>query len=635
MVAANAPEAVVEALGAAWTVYSLYPDPESQPAFRRAVEGLQAATASQVQLEIDVSGFRHDGQPVEVDREGSERFAKRCYLHRLESISLLTAPTAFDVSRLFGLLARDENLGAASGGIEAALRRDGVTALAVVQRAMLRVVGEDEVPDRDQRVQGVLDDGLDPEAFANQLWDEAGGDRERLAELFTERYRETLSIVDDEDVYGREGVVQAFVEAFFHFDEPAQVGIFEVFLGSEVGHDRVFLDQFAGHELAKLAPRLDSQGLALLLDYARVATDQADGRPRELLGILRNPQAMQSVREVAAAKVQERLGDLNKAAEEGLAFLAIVRDQFPDPQRYFYDSLEVFRGLLAVEARDDRFARLMRIWRGKVSNAARRQQFRRAELWLRAVTAHPTYPPERHGEVEEALGQIASPDVMAAVVEASTAAGSLGPDATDPAVRLLRALGPRAVNGLVDLLAEEQDRARRRVLIDVLSQVAVNDRAAIVSRLSDDRWYVVRNLLTILRQSGPVVGDPGYLQTLRHTDSRVRVEAIRALAGGGDAALPHLASALDDGDEKVRQAAAAVATTYRTPGGVKLLEEGLEARLDVADKRRLMDALVDIGTPSALAPVESLAKKRFVFGAAARQLRDAARDALERRSARE
>ena len=112
---ASVSEAIVEALGASWTVHSLYPEPESQPAFRRAVESLQAADIRDVTLDIDVSGFQHDGEPVHVDREGADRFAKRCYLHRIESITLVGSPTAFDVNRFFALLARDEGATAASG----------------------------------------------------------------------------------------------------------------------------------------------------------------------------------------------------------------------------------------------------------------------------------------------------------------------------------------------------------------------------------------------------------------------------------------------------------------------------------------------------------------------------------------
>ena len=627
---------IVEALGTAWTVFSLYPDPEQQPAFRRAVESMHEAVGEEVYLELDSSGFSHLGESVSVDREGSERFAKRCYLHRVESLVVASAPEPSDVARLFASLSKDELASAASGGVEAELRRDGVVAFTVGQRAMLRTIGDEDAPDRDPRVQAVLDEGIDPAAFAQSLIDEAGGETGALVALFYARYHEILSRLVEGDVYGQEGTVQAFVEAFFYLDEPSQLGCFEGFLATDETYDRMFLDQFAGHELAKLAPRLDSQGLALLLDYARVATDQADGRPDELLGILKNPEALHSVREVAAAKVQERLGELNKAIEESAAFLEIVKDKFPDPRRYFYDSLEVFRGLLAVEEREDRFRRIMRVWVGKVTTAVRAQDYRRAELWLRSVTAKPTYDPVRESDVESSLGQIATQEVLSLIVDAASADDGdveKNPQA-ESATRLLRALGPRAVNALVDLLADEDNRSRRRVLVGLLSDVAADDPTPIVDRLSDDRWYVVRNLLTVLRDTSTPTASAAVLAAVDHPDGRVRVEALRAMGTSDPGALARLTKAMRDSDEKVRHAAIGMVAVVAGGGGSAPLVAALGNRgTPQADKLRVIVALGGVEGQQAADALSKVANRKFVFGAQARALKDGAQNALKRRTA--
>ena len=627
------PGAIVEALGTAWTVYALYPDPENQPAFRRAVESLQDAAGEELHLTLDSSGFSHDGESVTTDREAAERFSKRCYLHRVEGLAVIGAPSPRDVERLFAGLAKDETTSGASGGIEAELRRDGVVSFAVAQRSMLRTVGEDEAPDRDSAVQTVLDSSVDPEAFAQSMIDEAGGDAAAVTELFFSRYHEILSRLAEPDVYGREGVVQAFVEAFFYLDEQMQLGVFRRFLDSDETLDRAFLDQFAGHELAKLAPRLDSQGLSLLLDYARVATDQADGRPDELLGILKNPEALHSVREVAAAKVQERLGELTRAAEASSAFLAVVQDKFPDPRRYFYDSLEVFRGLLAVEDRDDRFRRLIRVWVGKVSGSVRASDFRRAELWLRSVTAKTTYPDDRQPIIDSAISQIASAEVLDLIV-ATAADGDQEPEKGSPresALRLLQALGPRATNSLIDLLAEEEDRNRRKLLIGLLTQVAADDPAQIVSRLGDDRWYVVRNLLTVLRETSTQTASEAVLAAVNHPDGRVRVEALRALGTADADAVKRLTRAFGDADEKVRHASIGMLGAAASPDAEAALIIALNDRQTRHnDRLRVVLALGLLNTRQANEALRRIATKRFVFGSQARSLRDAARNAVRR-----
>ena len=54
------------------------------------------------------------------------------------------------------------------------------------------------------------------------------------------------------------------------------------------------------------------------------------------------------------------------------------------------------------------------------------------------------------------------------------------------------------MQGLLDLLADEEDRSRRSVLVALVSQLAPENLDAVASRLSDARWYVARNAVTKL-----------------------------------------------------------------------------------------------------------------------------------------
>ena len=123
------PAAAVDALGTAWTVFNLYPDPADQPAFRRAVEHLQAAASPALRLEIDASGFVHNAEPLAHDREGATRLASQCFLHRVLSVSVEGDVSAEDVARFFGLLSQPEL--AEAGDLGIALLRDGVDSVRV------------------------------------------------------------------------------------------------------------------------------------------------------------------------------------------------------------------------------------------------------------------------------------------------------------------------------------------------------------------------------------------------------------------------------------------------------------------------------------------------------------------------
>ncbi len=52
---------------------------------------------------------------------------------------------------------------------------------------------------------------------------------------------------------------------------------------------------------------------------------------------------------------------------------------------------------------------------------------------------------------------------------------------------------------------------------------------AILEKLTDPRWYFVRNLCFILGEIGFRGAAPGLVRVLQHTDSRVRKEAVLAL----------------------------------------------------------------------------------------------------------
>ena len=121
---------------------------------------------------------------------------------------------------------------------------------------------------------------------------------------------------------------------------------------------------------------------------------------------------------------------------------------------------------------------------------------------------------------------MADADSIAALLEGMRRGPS---DDLGPACELLGVLGGGAIRHLLLTLAVEDDRGARHRLLELLAAlgpVVARDAAAL---LTDSRWYVVRNMLVLLRR----VGDPGSLPHVRrataHPDLRVRLEAIRNL----------------------------------------------------------------------------------------------------------
>jgi len=93
--------------------------------------------------------------------------------------------------------------------------------------------------------------------------------------------------------------------------------------------------------------------------------------------------------------------------------------------------------------------------------------------------------------------------------------------------RLLPRLGERAADPLLDTLAEAEVRATRRAVLDRLKGLGPALGPNITGRLGDERWYVKRNLLTLLDELPKLPAGFSALQWLSHEDARVRLEAFK------------------------------------------------------------------------------------------------------------
>lgn len=93
--------------------------------------------------------------------------------------------------------------------------------------------------------------------------------------------------------------------------------------------------------------------------------------------------------------------------------------------------------------------------------------------------------------------------------------------------RVLPRLGVRAADPLLDALASAQERATRRGLLVRLQRLGPVLGPSITARLADERWYVLRNLLTLLEELPELPIGFSVLPWVSHADPRVRLEAFK------------------------------------------------------------------------------------------------------------
>lgn len=122
-----------------------------------------------------------------------------------------------------------------------------------------------------------------------------------------------------------------------------------------------------------------------------------------------------------------------------------------------------------------------------------------------------------------------------------------------PFYDLARFFDKDSIPPLMDLLGELESIHARKIIIDALVSLCPKSFLTIAKGLNNPKWYVVRNIIYILRESKDPRAVEYLLKTANHPDIRVRKEVIRAMGESGDSRiLPAIRSFLDDPDMQTR-----------------------------------------------------------------------------------
>jgi len=114
-------------------------------------------------------------------------------------------------------------------------------------------------------------------------------------------------------------------------------------------------------------------------------------------------------------------------------------------------------------------------------------------------------------------------------------------------------LNRNAITPFISALGEMQSIQGRKRIINILIRLGKNDIQTLARGLQDSRWFVVRNIIYILRHIGDKRAVEHLLNSARHADIRVRREAIKALGElKSPLALQTLRDSLDDSDPSIR-----------------------------------------------------------------------------------
>lgn len=165
-----------------------------------------------------------------------------------------------------------------------------------------------------------------------------------------------------------------------------------------------------------------------------------------------------------------------------------------------------------------------------------------------------------------------APELWGRAVSPETLQWLLASEPVDFAIvdRVLPRLGVFATDPLLDALASAEERATRRALLDRLKQLGPTLGPSITSRLAEERWYVLRNLLTLLEELPALPLGFSVLPWVSHADPRVRLEAVKIGVSSPERDRV-LTQALSDADHRVVRLALIAAVQAVPPTAVPRL----------------------------------------------------------------
>jgi hypothetical protein len=153
---------------------------------------------------------------------------------------------------------------------------------------------------------------------------------------------------------------------------------------------------------------------------------------------------------------------------------------------------------------------------------------------------------------------------------------------------LLRSMGIAAAKPMLEVLAESRSRATRRAVLERLAALGPDIAPLVEARLRDTRWFVVRNMLGLLREAGCVQSMHVVGRFLTHVDPRVRREAVQLLLANPQAADDALMVGLKDADKTVLRAALQAARSRLPESAVPVLAERVVRDVEFPPEFRVM-----------------------------------------------
>ena len=288
---------------------------------------------------------------------------------------------------------------------------------------------------------------------------------------------------------------------------------------------------------------------------------------------------------------QEKLGKLVNILFE-MMYLAETRQEFEDISLFLMNSLDyaVVRGDIHIVA--DILSRLKTLLENKNISDAIKKYIHKIMLFA------------------------GSEAVINHIGELLDSGQDIDEKAFDDFVRFL---DRNAIAPFIKILGELKNIHPRKIVINALAYLGPKDIMLLSSGLNDTRWYVVRNIIHILRKIGDKRAVDFLLKTVKHGDNRVKIEVIRALGElGGAGVIIALREGLDDPEVQVRIAAMKALGNIRSEAAKRIILDKIKDKnfkdKEFDEKKDYFETIVKWKDEEIFDFLVSTLKKKTFFG---------------------
>jgi HEAT repeats len=219
--------------------------------------------------------------------------------------------------------------------------------------------------------------------------------------------------------------------------------------------------------------------------------------------------------------------------------------------------------------------------------------------------------PEARSFLQKEIKNFINPEVLSRLLQTYRAQGD--ENIGDLFGRMRELAGVEIIPIFLDLLETEENLSVRKRLLEWIVQCGPEVIPLAVQRLKSPKWYVVRNMLVLLKDLRAKEALPDIARCLRQDSPKLKMaalQAIEAVGKGTDSFYQALAIALRDPDPAVFCKAASMMVSYRDPRALGMIAAQLHSSSLSKNVENLLTVLETIRKSGAAELIPVLVKMR-------------------------